>query len=255
MICPCCDRPTADGLMCHTCTGRLTGDLRTMARLWPALEGVLAKTARRGSGGGRRTDPSPLPLDPHAYKVRTYVRNQVTTWCRELDLGDPPPDGRTRTLILWLIARIQRIRGHGASDEIAAEMGYCRTLVWQAVDLAAERTYCGACDTCGADLYARPGATEVLCRDCEKAGLITLPVDVAARREAMRATAEDTLVTMDELLTAVPSLYGVEIRRGTVVSWASRGRLASHAGRYRVGDVLTLAARQLEGPDNRRVGT
>ena len=239
---PSCAGDTGDGLLCPRCTGRLRQALTAIAQLWPDLEVVLSRQARTGSGG-KRVDDSPLPVDVQALKVYSYVRNQLQTWVRLLDMGDLGGLSEPRLWALWLSARTERCRTHVASDEILAEFEYCRGLVWRVVDLAPEMLYCGSCPVCGGYLYAKPGAKEVVCRRCAQAGIGTPAVNVAARRGEMGAAAEDLLVTLDELLVAVPSLYGVEVRRNTVSVWVHRGRLVTHGRdpvRYRVGDVLDL---------------
>lgn len=236
--CPRCERGTVDGLLCRICTTRLRSDLLTIARLWPQLEITLARQSRRGRGG-KRTEDAPLPVDAAALGVYSYTRNQLQTWVALLDLGDRPRDD-PRGWALWLADRSERIRSHVDAADAAAEFHGCAGDVLRVVDLPPELLYCGSCGVCGGYLYAKPGAREVVCRRCVRAGVDVAPVGVEARRGEMRAAAEDLLVSLDELLVAVPSLYGVEVRRNTVAVWVHRGRLVSHGGLFRVGDVLDL---------------
>ena len=236
--CPSCEAVTADGLLCSGCTGRLRSALLAVARLWPDLEVTLSRQARTGTGG-KRTDPSPLPVDVEALKAYSYVRNQLATWGAAAGCGLSDPRSRA----LWLAANVEACRALEDAAGMLGELEYCRTLIRRVVDLPPELLYCGSCQVCGNYLYAKTGTDNVTCRRCVKAGIDTPAVPVEARRGEMRAAAEDLLVTMDELLTAVPALYGVPVRRNTVSVWVHRGRLLPHGADpqlFRIGDVLDL---------------
>lgn len=248
--CPSCGAETVDNLLCGRCASKLRRDLESIARLWPDLEVTLSRQSRTGSGG-RRTDDSPLPVDAQALKVHSYVANQLQTWVRLLDMGDLGELSEPQSWALWLSARTERCRTHGASEEIAAEFSYCKSLIWRTIDLAPELLYCGSCPTCGGMLYAKPGARTVVCRLCQRAGVDVPAVDVEERRGEMRAQAEDSWVTLDELLTAVPRIFDVEVRRNTISVWVHRERLFPRDGLYRVGDVLDL----IYGVSSRRVAS
>ena len=238
MNCPACGAETPDGMLCSGCTGRFRSALLAVARLWPDLEVTLSRQARTGTEG-KRTDPSPLPVDVEALKAYSYVRNQLATLAALTGCGVSDP----RMRALWLAGNADRCRTlETAADELG-EVEYCRTLIRRVVDLPPELLYCGSCQVCGGYLYAKPGAENVTCRRCVKAGIDTPAVPVEARRGEMRAAAEDLLVTMDELLTAVPALYGVQVRRNTVSVWVHRGRLlprGSDPQLFRIGDVVDL---------------
>lgn len=241
LTCPSCMKESPDGLLCDKCAQRCVKNLLGIADLWPALEDAQVN-ARKAGSGGKRNDVSPLPYNERAGKVASYVRNQVTSWVRDLaDEDDDLPADTVPDCCRWLAGRMTLIRRHEAADEIVGEFGYCRGLIWSAVDLPPDRVYCGPCSTCGADLLAKAGALDVVCHRCEIAGVITLPVDVVAARAKMSADIEGMLLTRDEILTAMPSMFGVEINRTTLWRWVKAGRLVEVDKKLRVADVLDLA--------------
>lgn len=238
--CPSCRKPTNDGLLCDKCGQRCVRNLLGIADMW----GDLADTTvgmRKAGGGGKRSETSPLPYSERASKVSHYVRNQITSWVMDLAEDDRLPRDTVPDCARWLAGRMNLIRVHEASDEIAAEFAYCRGLIWSAVDLPPDRVYCGQCQTCGGDLLAKSGALDVICRRCELAGVIALPIDVKVARDHMAAQVEGMWLTHNEILTAMPSMFGIEINRTTLWRWVKTGRLIEVDKKLRASDVLDLA--------------
>src|SRR5690606_35966913 len=83
----------------------------------------------------------------------------------------------------------------------------------------AVREFAGRCPGCGAALYARPGAAQVRCRDCD-----AQPLDVEAQREAMLAAIADQLMTAVQVADVLTRL-AAPLPADTVRHWARRGRL------------------------------
>lgn len=242
MKCPVCGEGVPDGLMCPKCVGACRRELRTIRDLWPEM--TMPGASRSAlDGGSRSPDRSPLPVNLAASDDSDEVRTRLVGLVDMLDMGDSagmadwPP-----VWCEWLIERAPRIATHAASADIRAEIRMCSRLVLRHAGRGRSETwYCGACKVCGAGLYATPGSASVLCHACHLAGIKPEPIDVTRRRETLLKSAEDALVTRDEVLTAVPKMFGVTINRGTLASWISRGRLSERAGKVRVGDVLDLA--------------
>lgn len=238
---PDCQIPTPDGLLCGKHTERLRRDLAALPGLLRQLDVTLTRQAKVGNGAGK--DRTPLPFDVRASEVGWSVRNTLQTWVRTIelddigDLADDPAEWAR-----WLRKRIERIRGHAEGGMLADEIGYCVASIRRAIDAPPDNLYCGPCATCGGDLYARPSAIEVLCRRCERAGIVTLPVDVTKARKALRDRAEDMLVTRTEALRALPSMAGVDLPSKTLDRWVQDGRVVNRGGRVRLGDVLDAAA-------------
>lgn len=240
--CAACGSASVDGLLCTRCSERLRSDLLSIASMWEGLYGARGSGGR--SGGGRSSDMTPLPMSARALKVASYVRNQLQSWVRELDLGDLVIDQRgcwcepyracrgwrrvsipddPKLWALWLSRRIQRVRGHAASDEICAEFEYCRTLLRRAIDAPPDLVTCGRCPICGGDVLARRGDIEGICRRCEQSGVVSaLPVD--SSRAGMWDQVPSMELTRNLIMQALP-MYGVRLKPATFRQWVHRGKI------------------------------
>lgn len=269
MICPVCEQPESEGLLCKDCARKLVRDLTDLPELMRALDDVLTRQAQTGTGNGKRKSSStPLPFDQSASITRESVVNTITTWVRELDLGDVkvrtpqctcrvplapcqgyvmvPVPPNFRALCGWLCQRIVRIRMHPAVVEIYDELTYMVADVRRTVDVPGPRTFYGKCEVCERDIYGRSDAAEVVCRYCEMAG-VAVVYPAASRRTGLWAAAEDHLVTSRVVMTALP-VYGLPTSPATFRSWLHRGMLLPKqdpkrpgAMLYRLGDALALA--------------
>lgn len=261
--CPACGSDTDDGLLCRRCVRLMAGDLAEIMRLLPQLDVTLSRQSRSGSGG-KRTEIG-LPLNTEAFKVSSYVRNQLQSWVRELDMGDLYLDQRgcwcrpyractgTRRIVLgddpvqwcaWLIKRTERIRSHAASDEIASEFAYCRQLLTRAIDRPGDRVFCGRCEVCGQEVYADRGDVQATCRRCAHAGIESaLPVESA--RSDMWAEAASRLIPRRLIMDSL-HVYGKPVKPATWRQWIARGHLrpageSNGAPLYLLQRVLDLA--------------
>lgn len=247
--CPSCGRPEHDGLLCQRCTRMLTEDLHRLPEWLAELETTMSRQTGKAPAIGGKSAEIAAPANLRALNVYSYVRNQLQTWVRELDLGDGPKADNPRAWIDWLAERIQRMRMHPAVDELIAEIDYCHKLIRRAVDRHDDRISVGRCEVCTEPLMASPDAEAITCRKCERAGIETI-VEVAPRRRQMLADAEQRLLPRDAVLRAVPLMWRVEINRETFRSWVKRGRLKhsevtpSGTPLYRLRDVLDLAQRE-----------
>lgn len=196
--------------------------------------------------------PTALPVDLDAVKHLDAATNVLTTWCRHVaeTRGSEVPRVHKRlretsagVAAAWLTERgnLEWLRHREEVGEAFEQLERAAMTIERVVDRLPELWYAGPCEACGAEVYAQPSATIVRC-DCGD----TWPA--AGRREWLLAAAEDYLLTIPEILGALPNLLGFELRRQTVHSWVRRSRLKPHGltanGRetYRVGDVLDLAA-------------
>lgn len=241
--CPSCNRPEHDGLLCTACTRALRLDLEHLPENWSILQEVITRQTKRGDGSGE----SALPFNPAASAVGWEVNNTITTWVRELDAGDTPGLRPTiRSMVGWLLGRMQRIRGHKAAGELVDELRYACRSVRIAIDLPPELRLVGDCPLCGSTLMAPLAAQEVTCRRCAVLGVESVhPVPEMRQRLAERV--EDELVSRALALQVVAKVWGIEVNQGTFRVWIHRGRLTaadvsiSGVPLYRVGDVLDLA--------------
>lgn len=221
--CPSCLSDTPDGLLCATCVGKLKRALHDLPWLMDELRTTLARQSQAGTGNGGRGE-SALPYDWNAGHVREDVGNTLTTWVRELDMGDTADlRSTTRALCKWLTDRMERIRGHAAASEILDEITYQVGDVRRAIDRASDLVFCGSCPVCGRDMLAHEDAAEAVCRYCAWAGIESV-LPVQPMRADMWARAEDELLPRRLIVQAFP-VYGVEVKPSTFRTWIAKGRL------------------------------
>lgn len=244
---PNCCRPSWDGLVCTPCAEQLRHDLQRLPADLRELDIKLTKLGVTGDSDARPSQSAPLPYDAAASEVAWCVRNTLSTWVRELDLGDTIGLANSpRAWCRWLHDRVERIRGHAAGGEIVDELRYLCSQVRRAIDLPPDLALVGSCDQCGNHLYALIDDTAVTCRHCSRAG-IDVTYDVASTRMALASRVEGEQVTREVALAVIARAWGIPVRQATFRQWVHRERIqavsASRDGRplYRVGDVLDLA--------------
>jgi hypothetical protein len=246
--CPRCHAAQYDALLCPRCTQRIRADLTRIPDIWTDLQDTITGQVRMSDGG--RTNEPPLPYREKAVNASRYVHNQLSTWIRDLDCGDIDCGDNVPAMSAWLQQRVERIRSHPAADEAADEFAYCVTIMLPLVDRPAEMQFCGKCDTCNADLYAKPGAREATCRRCQTGG-VTTTYSPEQRRAVVLAQLEHHWGTVTECSRILLN-YGLDVETRTIKDWtrpnrhgvvklAKRGTNQAGHSLYRFGDVMTLA--------------
>ena len=260
LVCPRCRRASADGLLCRDCLAHGRDQLRKIARHWNDV--YVRKT---GSGGTSRGYASRVPVTDGQTKVLAYVRNQLSTWVRELDLGDAgewvaecrcepyracpghrrwiPLAGDPATWALWLAARTQRIASHAAGDEAIDEFDYCAGLVIRAINPRHTLTGCGKCPVCGSDVFAVDDDPVGVCRRCAEAG-VESTLHRLSQRGDLWARVPDRPLPRRLLIEALP-MFGLRVKPSTFRQWVFQERLKpvgeeNGAPLYRVSDVRIL---------------
>ena len=230
-----CDRPT-DAFVCIPCGHALEQALSETPWVLDELDIVIARQARYGDGQGGHTvgKVQPLPYDVRASDALSTYHGLLTSWVKMFAEENPRwklPKGDTVSLSRWLMWRINDTRHHEAGgdcvDELTSAFATCRYVI----DRPAERKYAGPCE-CGKDLYHRPGATDVTCRECERT------YEVGALYEWMRKQVRGRLVTAREGATLL-SRFDMETAQGTIDKWHQRGRVVAR-GNDRAGHRLYL---------------
>lgn len=241
--CPRCEAATADGLLCSRCLSDAHKALRRIARHW--LDLYLHKGGTGGKIGGKPGARYPVPDD--RIDVTSYVRNQLSTWARELDMGDLTGIADDPVMwALWLSSRTQRIRAHAAGHEAVDEFVYCSRLVTRAVDTEVRRQGCGTCGICGADVFAVGDEAVGTCRRCEKSGVLS-QLPPLSQRTDLWARLVDEPMPRRLLMEALP-MFGIHVKPARFRQWVHRGLLVhvdevDGARRYLISDVRMLVDR------------
>lgn len=263
---PSCARTMPGHLrVCRACSTELLRDLRDVPSLDRNLEEAATRQVRLGTPGGGPRSEEPLPWDDRARTAQQHLRVVLVGWVRVLQRGVRPLAGpacqdcahRSCTYIslgrspadtlpamaVWLIRHRAVLLGHHAAPEAVDGIREAIRQGRRTIDRPADRIYAGPCNTCGADLLARPGARIVVCRPC------SLEYDIGPRLEWMQRKVEDQLahsVAMSGMLNQL----GVIVPASTIRYFAQkkriteRGRDQNNRPLYRIGDVLEIVNAQ-----------
>ena len=236
------DEEPADGAqLCRGCLDQLDARLREVPGLVDELEVTITRQDRVGvSAGGSKPTEMPLPFNLGASDARVDLRDKLVSWCRDVAerSGDSIPyvqDARNAAAVAaqWLLDHLRAVAHHPAAGDLFEEITEAVWRAVKAVDQKPGRVFAGWC--CAA-LYAAPGRSTVVCRECGTEH------DVRASRDEMRAALEDQTGTAAEVSRMLAAI-GVSVTPARIRLWAHRDKLSRNAdGTYRVGDVVAVAA-------------
>lgn len=249
--------------VCRACSTELLRDLRDVPSLARHLEEAATRQVRLGTPGGGPADrEQPVPWDERARTAQHTLRTTLVGWVRALQPGGPrtlagptcttcshrtctymtlfeAPADTLAAMAVWLIRHRAVLLGRHSAPEAVDGIREAIHHVRRTIDRPADRIYAGPCNTCGADLLAKPGASTIACRPC------TMVYDIGPRLEWMRKETENLLGSASWVATVATSL-GHPVTASAVRGLARRGRVTAK-GRdamgyptYRVGDVLDI---------------
>lgn len=257
--CLTCTRPVTDNAyLCRLCGDRIAKELGNI----PALLDELTVTyihAGKGDTIASRAATHGLPWSEAAREALDALSVVLTGLIAALlDIhGATPPATDPASQARWLLNRVDWIRRLPNANQTLDALIRCGKDINYAMDLHAERWYAGPCRAeyvldpvhadddvdpdacCLAELYAKPGAVTVVCRQCRHTH------DVAARRDWLLKQAEDQLAHAELIGRALASM-GEAVTPAAIRGLAFRGRIVQHGvdryGRptYRVGDVVEV---------------
>jgi hypothetical protein len=202
------------------------------------LEVAISKQAKVGGGGGKAGKGSAherSPINWGAVAVRDALRIQIESW-----------------------TDIDAIRRDPAAASILSGVGLAVKNAYRAIDRMQDRQYLGQCLfeedglTCHAEIWAKPGAHQVTCTQCE------ITHDVYERRKFMLKKADGMLCTVREASQYIGSYGDLVITESTIRSYISKGRIGYHgkvAGSsvIRLGDLLEVIGAQAARPKGRKL--
>jgi hypothetical protein len=234
--CGSCTAPFPDGYLCSGCTRDLAMLLLQAASIAGDLDDAVARQLKRGSGGRSSSPEPPLPVDLAASKVAFKLSWTLAWWSSVMHRpGDERPSPTKRDRARWLVVHLDRARQHPDAARMLAEIRDHVHRAETVIDRQPDRVPAGPCQACGTQLLAELGEDMVTCR----CGQVTIGL-MAARMN--RAAAADVLGSAAAISDALKAI-GITVPRGTITSWASRGRLLPRpGGAYALSDVLALHA-------------
>jgi len=240
--CGSCTAPVPDGYLCSGCTRDLALQLLTAASIAQDLDDATARLLKRGSGGKSSSPEPPLPIDMAASGTADMLRLELAVWSASIAPPDdlPPMVPRIRDLARYLVRHLDGLRLHPHAGRAKNDITTAVHRALAVVDRKPEKVSAGLCDNCGRQLLAELGADSVTCA----CGMTFLALQ---DRRRQRAAAADVLGTAAEISGALERI-GIRVPRGTITSWASRGRLTERPGSrdgakvYAMSEVLALHA-------------
>jgi hypothetical protein len=246
---------------------------------WRDLDTVKARQTRYGASGGRGGD-KPLPVDARflgwdadGTRLQDAVKSTMSTWarivlderavfagpthpaclhlsCAHLNRSHPPRDD-VASVCRYLLGHCDWIKTQHWAPGILDEMTDAAEQLRRMVDRPPDRWYAGPCPECGCGLYAKVGAEEIACKECEH---VTLVRD---RRTTLLREAADKLVPASLVARAVSWLGEDPLTSAKVRLWAHRkqlqvreyvipigevGPICNQRPLYRLGDACDLMA-------------
>jgi hypothetical protein len=268
-------QPTADRLLCPTCTAQLRTWLLELAGHASDLEEVVVAglTSRRGERVQVRGEgETPMPFNENAANTAWVLHNDLVALVRDITETrgiEYRGVDKSAALAAWLAKNVMCIALDVAALETwsileslavgwtDAEGQWHRSLVLCAVDIPPTRMLLGPCDgyvgvhRCEADLRAVAGAKVVACSTCQTKH------DVADYQARVLARMGDSLMTAAELAGAVRFSGGP--KADTITKWKRRGQrmpsgevFVAHgetpegADLFRVCDFLAMTAKPME---------
>jgi hypothetical protein len=208
-----------------------------------------------------RPDIRTVPIGP----ARPPVPGQRTVpapWWREDSPGGRFPDNDSLELALWLERHTETVRTDERAGELVDEIADAVARARRATDRPGSRIYLGSCDCSidagrAIDLYARPDAARVTCRNCETVW------DVDYRRSWLLERSADVLVTPEVATRALPSLLGYDLTPDLLRRLHAREGLERYPPartdphrryRYRIGDIVDAVQARAATAERRREG-
>lgn len=252
-----CGKPLHDWTICRDCSKDVERWLSEVPFYRRELDTALSRQTAMGKQEGGRSAEQPLAYGYAASQAAYLLRSTLHGWVRvavEEDNAEPPED-TIDAMAAFLLSRLGWLRTHPAADEAVGELKAAMLEVWRAVDRPVERYFAGPCPQCQEPLYARPGASDVVCKACESTH------EVGALRQLLRDALEDRLGTAVEISRLCHTMLGELVTTAMIRGYAFRNSIAAHGQTterdqkvplYRMGDVFNAATKAALSPQSRK---
>lgn len=259
MDCSTCDKPCPDTItICSACEARLVGWLREVPWLLDELEVTITRQDRVVEKQPGKSNEKPMMFNDRASTARLSLLAGLGSFARVYGwsgarLADPAG---------YLLTRMHVIRMSDDAGMVYRDVDAAVRAAKQAIDRPADKVFAGPCNTeyrglggtaiCSADLYAREGKATVRCRECGAEH------DVQARREWMLKEVRNYEADAG-LMASILTGLGFKIDSSTIRKYGAdnlievRGKSATGAAKYNIGQVLDTFAVKQEGRRRKKV--
>lgn len=257
MDCSTCDKPCPDTItICSACEARLVGWLREVPWLLDELEVTITRQDQVVEKQPGKSNEKPMMFNERASKAKDTLINalrfqaSVHGWC-------PGTDPAT-----YLLGCMHAVRLTEHTGNLYRAVQSTTRDALKAIDRPADKVFAGPCNTeyrglggtaiCSADLYAREGKATVRCRECGAEH------DVQARREWMLKEVRNYEADAG-LMASILTGLGFKIDSSTIRKYGAdnlievRGKSATGAAKYNIGQVLDTFAVKQEGRRRKKV--
>ena len=252
--CVTCPRAVPDvAYGCATCAAELAQLLDDLAAALPEIETTLVRQDRLTDGGPRATGAEqPLPFRADVDERGRAIQGELVTWAKHVgeETGRWPSSSTGSAVARHLAQATGWARYRQEWPEFYAALRPLLGSVLHLIDRPVPRVYVGPCgaedpetgQVCGADVYARHGAAETVCRTCGTT------YAVAECQAWMRDQLRDLLARPVEI-SGMLSRLGMNVTYRRIMKYADQRQLVVHGydtrarELYRVGDVIDLWVR------------
>lgn len=241
-----CDRPSDGWIICGSCGDDLVKMLSDMGWMLEELDNVISGQIRYVDQATAKSAETPMPFDPKASEVRSYLVNELTTAVRIIEEANQWESGASseRAAASWLAHRVSAVRLNVAGGDIIDGITRYWTAAEWIIDRPLQRQYLGDCVTdwqgnpCGGRIYGRATKPEARCDTCGG------EYQAEALRARLLRELDDRICTASEiarLSTYLGLTQNREQVRKRINQWSARGQIQKHLTegemRHRFGEV------------------
>ncbi|QDP43697.1 helix-turn-helix DNA-binding domain protein [Gordonia phage PhorbesPhlower] len=192
---------------------------------------------------GKRTE-TPVVFNENAAEVAANLHGTLRAWVEHTCTHSTrawPGEQRSAHYARWLDRHLIDLAKTEEAPTAVDELTDAWKQAKRAIDRPQDQEFAGPCQSttpgveCGG-VYCRKNADLKNCQTCGAT------IDIPALRATMESVMRDWLYTKQELRTALVIYLKKPVPRSTIDGWIRNGRLADHAGKYRLDEALTLAA-------------
>ncbi|UXE05041.1 helix-turn-helix DNA binding domain protein [Gordonia phage Lton] len=192
---------------------------------------------------GKRTE-TPVVFNENAAEVAANLHGTLRAWVEHTCTHSTrvwPGEQRSAHYARWLDRYLIDLAKTEEAPTAVDELTDAWKQAKRAIDRPQDQEFAGPCQSttpgveCGG-VYCRKNADLKNCQTCGAT------IDIPALRATMESVMRDWLYTKQELRTALVIYLKKPVPRSTIDGWIRNGRLADHAGKYRLDEALTLAA-------------